>query len=112
MLFRFLNLSPPCAISAARASSIGVVLAVIAGGAGIVLDAAGAAPLDFAAPGPWAMAAELIRTRTSVGAYLFMAGFLPRSKIETGPHSYTPRRREGSEIKSQVNRDPAIARIG
>src|SRR6266850_3135790 len=79
MLFRFLNLSPPCAVSAARASSIGVVLAVMAAGAGIVLDAAVAAPLDFAASGPWAIAAELISSRTSVGAYLFMAGFLPRS---------------------------------
>src|SRR6266704_3498523 len=91
MLLRFLNLSPPCAISAARASSIGVVLAVIAGGAGIVVDAAAAAPLDFAASGRWAMAAKLIRSKTSVGANLFIAGFLPRSKIETGvPFLYAP----------------------
>src|SRR5258708_32934153 len=105
MLFRFLNLSPPCAVSAARASSIGVVLAVIAGGAGIVLDAAVAAPLDFTAPGPWAMAAELIRTRTSVGAYLFMAGLLPRKKNESWISLfYPPAPRECRHIGAGLRR--------
>src|SRR6266404_873444 len=83
ILFRFLNLSPPCAANAARASSIGVEAAVITGAAGIAFDAAVAAPLDFAASGPWATAAELIRSKTKSGAYLFIAGFLPRRRIET-----------------------------
>src|ERR1700704_3976195 len=97
MLFRFLNLSPPCAMSASRASSSGVVAAVMAGGAAIVLVAT-AVPLDFVAPGPWAITAALNRSKTSVGVYFFMAGVLPRNKIETGSLSYTPRRGEGSEI--------------
>jgi len=47
---RFLNLSPPCAARAARASSSGVLFAVIAGGAVIVLvEVVG---VGFAAFGP------------------------------------------------------------
>jgi hypothetical protein len=66
-------------------------LAVMAGGAGIVPLAVVAAPLDFAASGPWAIAAGMITNKTSVGANLFMAGFLPRSKFETGvPFLYAP----------------------
>src|SRR6266853_3671774 len=113
MLFRFLNLSPPCAASAARASSIGVVLAVIAGGAGIVLvEAAAAAPLDFADLGSWAMAAELIRSRTSVGAYLFMWASFRELRSRLGSLSYTPRRCQGSEIKSHVQVNTPVAGVG
>src|SRR5260370_5757149 len=75
-LFRFLNLSPPCAANAARASSTGVLFAVIGGGAGIVLAAAAPLPLDFAS-GAWANAAEVHRNKTtSVRAYLFMVDSL------------------------------------
>src|SRR5712692_2397899 len=74
MLFRFLNLSPPCAASAARASSSGVLFAVIAGAAAIALDAGvEALLLDFAASGPWAIAAAQSRIRnTGIGRYLFI----------------------------------------
>jgi hypothetical protein len=67
MLFRFLNLSPPCAAKAARASSIGVLFAVIAGaeigpGVVIVVD-----PLGIA-EGCWAGARAAIESKTtSVG---------------------------------------------
>jgi hypothetical protein len=102
MLFRFLNLSPPCAANAARASSIGVEAAVITGAAGIAFDAAVAAPLDFAASGTWAMAAELIRSKKRTGAYLFMVGFLREAESRLRSLPYTPRRWQGSEIKSEV----------
>src|SRR2546425_6259591 len=73
MLLRFLNLSPPCAARAARASSRGVLVAVIAGAALIVLvELVG---VGFAAFGPWAITAVLsknVRT-ASVDALLFMA---------------------------------------
>src|SRR6267154_2316704 len=112
MLFRFLNLSPPCAASAARASSIGVVLAVIAGGAGIVLVEAAAAPLDFAELGSCAIAAELIRSRTSVGAYLFMWASFRELRSRLGSLSYTTRRCQGSEIKSHIQVDTPVAGVG
>src|SRR5438552_599872 len=113
MLLRFLNLSPPCAIRAARASSRGFVSAVIAGAAGIELDTALAAPLDFAASGDWPKAvADPIRSRISVGANL-MAGFLPRNYDSRNGNLFPirPRRGEGSEIKSQVQIYPAITCI-
>ncbi len=74
VLFTFLNLSPPWAASAARASSNGVLFAVIAGAAAIVFVAGVAvAELDLAASGPWANAAAQNTIRnTGVGRYLFI----------------------------------------
>src|SRR5262249_28588351 len=77
MLLRFLNLSPPCAASAAAASSVGVLFAVIAGVAGADFATAGA-PFDL--PGS-ALLANAVEHRvrkttreTAAGAYRFMLG--------------------------------------
>src|SRR2546423_8323171 len=79
VLFRFLNLSPPIAAKAARASSTGVLLSVIAGGAGIVLVTA-AAPFDLAASGVWANEGDMIRrNRISVKAHFFITDSLRRT---------------------------------
>src|SRR5712692_3055236 len=126
MLFRFLNLSPPCAAKAARASSSGVLFGVIAGGATIELVAGVFEGLGLTAPGVWASAAMQSRNKTtSVGAYLFIEDFLSVTEpgaVATGCcHSsgryrsrfcnYTLRRREGSEIKAQAQRYSTVTSV-
>src|SRR6185503_20470815 len=85
MFFRFLNFSPPCAAKAARASSTGVVSAVIAGGAGIVLAvllgeplAAGAATVALCAK---VTPAEMTK-RKSDGASFFISGSFGTEECE------------------------------
>src|SRR5438128_9815189 len=82
VLFTFLNLSPPCAARAARASSTGVLFAVIAivvGAAGVVavaeevvvagvVDAPG-----LTAAGSCAITALLINGRVSIKKYFFIS---------------------------------------
>src|SRR6266536_2842502 len=84
VLLRFLNLSPPIAVKAARASSTGVLLSVIAGGAGMVLVSLEVLPLVLAASGVWANEGDMIRKNMiSVRAYGFIADSLrPIEKVE------------------------------
>src|SRR5262252_8694540 len=78
MLFRCLNLSPPWAARAAAASSVGVLLAVMAGGAGSVsaLATAGVFDLGGSALCVNAVAARK-RSTTGVRTYRFILNFLP-----------------------------------
>jgi hypothetical protein len=67
---------------------MGVDSGVIAAGALMVLAEAGV-PLDFDGPGFWAGAAVVSRkNKTSVGAYLFMADFLPKIKLDGDSLAY------------------------
>src|SRR5258706_11619579 len=95
ILFKFLNLSPPWATRAARASSSGVVVVVIGGGAGIVETGV---LFELPASGAWAIGGEVIKSKTSVEVKLFMAGLLPRIRTRLWSLSYKPPAARGSEI--------------
>src|SRR6266568_6927873 len=75
MLFIFLNLSPPWAASAARASSIGVLFAVIvtAEDALAVVFAAVVEAAGLTAAGSWAIAALAIKERVRTRKYFFIS---------------------------------------
>jgi hypothetical protein len=62
MLVMLLNFSPPCAANAARASSIGVLLAVIAGPVAV---AAGVVPFDPSCAGVMNAADKVIASIAS-----------------------------------------------
>src|SRR6266700_2176386 len=102
MLFIFLNLSPPWAASAARASSIGVLFAVIvtAEDALAVVFAAVVEAAGLTAAGSWAIAALAIKERVRTRKYFFISN-PPQIKVQS------PR----SKTKPQVQRDAPIAGI-
>src|SRR6266568_3988145 len=103
MLFIFLNLSPPWAASAARASSIGVLFAVIVTAAEAALAVVVPAVVEAAgltAAGSWAIAALVINERVRTRKYFFISN-PPQIKVQS------PR----SKTKPQVQRDAPIAGI-
>src|SRR4029450_13231691 len=79
MFFRFVNVSPPCAAKAARASSIGVELAVIAGGGVIPFVAGDGVPLVEGAmpPALWAPAMPALKIRIRSDGASFFIGEAP-----------------------------------
>src|SRR6266536_5420430 len=104
MLFIFLNLSPPWAARAARASSIGVLFAVIvtaAEGALAVVVPAVVEAAGLTAAGSWAIAALVINERVRTRKYFFISN-PPQIK------EYNPLDQKLSRRFSEMRRLPAF----